>query len=591
MFKQTNNNRYEEYKSKYYPIDAIAEACVDYYGEEFRDTITETKEQVEPAFVYTNFSRSNIIEAFKTLYKNNAEALKERYKNMPRAWEQLIKEHPEDFWMYEADNCIWNLECFATKPLLFSPYTLARHKDVLQYLGFDISKILLKNKETGLLKENSKSKETEKLKNYVKNSINGNIKIDNFLNIDDFIKKYNVRAENKINYHIEAFQDPITNTFKDFMQDNPKSDFTFLEDEIPKIPDNLTKKDKQFLSKFIETQSNLNFIDENSAFYILQGINKIFNKNFQNIQELQKDTTLSLFLEYREDYSLAVNRYIFACHADRLGLISSNYKNPFYQDTVEHFTNKSSVAACYEDNLISISMEKEDKINVSDITHEFNHAIGHKYGAHDFSPESRGFDEIVNEFLTINIMKKIKPEQFENDPHVKLRGNYVCTYQSGIDLMSNFLNKYENLLKMCKIKQQTKILKDFIGEENFKRLMKYSTLIEEQKYGRLNYALNFNGKKITTIKEMLELYNNKQISKDNFVDKAWNKFKSFIEYNNFVNQLVEHYEEFEKGNIINFQTETEISEIKAREEELRQKKQKEEDDKKEMEEIFGSLKK
>lgn len=530
------SDKYQELYDKNFPAKGMLETYVAYYGEEYRKQLQSILKNTHVEFFMPSFSANEIEKAFKKVYGSNSDI--------------DYKEEAEYFYL--------NLQQLANHGSIFSELNLVKHAKVLTELGFNVSKILLKHKELPIYKLNTNSPETEKLKNYAKYSLAKKDINSDYLNIENFIVEYNKCADNKQVYNIHYVKDTKDEMAIHLDGKKVKKDYSDTNIDFPLIDiDNLEEQDNQFLQDLIKARTNILFLDNEFATYVLKGINKIFNKNFQSIEELHKDKSIEIFLSVKDMFSEGLDEFIVSREASKIGLVAKDKNNNtdfnHYLDDSNYLNQKPNALAATVNNRILIPLNKNN--TVWEIMHEMNHRIANENG--DFEKISTGFNEVVNEYLTLKAMEKVDKQHFKGYNFERSNG---CSYHRGISILNAFLVKFEPILKKCQLGDGPEILESFIGKENFKTLMDFGNLIEDKKYGAFNIEVKYNnGIFVDSISQWLDYYKKHPDMLNDIQSANLADLQKFINYDNFVNQLVEHYEEFEKGNIINLSLKGDLS--------------------------------
>jgi len=570
-------------RDKYYPIDKIADAVTKFFIEELptinpqviEGDVKQVKEETKVQFVFSSVAKLKIRKAFEEFYKDN----------------------PNVNWEEEAEWCYDNLESLADNNAVFSEIALRRHSKVLETMNFKLNKILLRHKENRTLKLNRNSKETERLLEFIRGEDGKKITTD----VKDFVSKYSSRrlmimidglydkrpySKENFSFEVQSYKGIDDLHLNDIsLPSEYEKDVTLPDDhnEFEKMYvsldyEKLSKEDIRFLEKFARPTTPIFFWDNNFCAYVLTNINRIFNKNYQNIEELRTDKTMTAFLDFREQYATALNKLIKYSKAKERGFISNSQTAGDFKDIYQLFEDKPFVGAAtgysidengYLKAIISVAVgfEIDNKYksgeiytnkrtsSVRSVLHEFLHALGALNGDFKENEKTRGFNEIVNEFITQEIKKKLNPKDFEN---VDLPFESGCGYWPGIYVMIPFLKKYRKVLFESKIFKAQETLQNFIGENNYKKLMEYGNLLSLNHFGAFTHTIIHNGQEITYYYQFLKEYKKDPSIMDLLDNYERKKIEECLEYDKFINQLVEHYEEFKIGKITDFSTQTEI---------------------------------
>jgi len=528
-------NAYEKTKERYYPIDKILSAITSYFGEDKKEIIAKLKETT-PIFLVGKDMRT-------FLNMDSQKTVKEAFE---KAYPDVVKSTPN----YEE--IVFNLNNQLSLLTSRHPYEtyinfIVKYPKVLTELGFDPKQIIFKQRTEDesfkyVVKETDERKKLrdylDKLYGYKEDRVTFNIFID------QIIQEYNVCAELKIYYEkMLPLRFGDENEIAIFNAGNDTK--VEYDGDIPKLPNSeeLSEDSKKFLQDLMQSKY---LCDEWTEQIVVEELNKIFKRNYKDIYELMDDKSMEIFLRFRTTCSKAIDLEQFIEIAKDRGLTPSNKELDLdYQERTSCLLEEN-YNGCYRGNDKTIDLLFPAAICT--IIHELLHALGHTKGDFTaFDEKSRGFNEVVNEFLSMKVLEKLKPEDFKD-----LKFDDGCNYRTGIDVLRKFLNKYENELKECQFSDAPKKLQELIGKKNFDTLMKYGNLIEETNYGKFATAINYNNKNITTMNEFLQIYE-KDKSIINLVNKSeLAKVQMFIEYNKFTEKLVDNHQEFKKGNITDF---------------------------------------
>lgn len=530
------SKKYEELKNKYCPDELIKDMAVAYYGEENRKKIEKQIDNTSVVFVAKNLNRVEVKDAFR--------------KQFPNATEEEINKKAAIF--------IKNLQELNAEELSsFAPNFIAQNSKIFQLLGFDVSKILLRHKATGALKLNEKSEETQKVINYGKYSISKKDINEDVVDIDKFIQTYNNCANRKETFKLL----PTTNNLNGKLEISnhyafPLNDYSNLGVEYPKL--NITNnKDKKFLADFLASDfSTAKGISESEK-YIVDGINRIFNRNHTSYDEILQDRSLDIFFDIKKEAYTQIYNFIIEKNVNKTDFVASDEQQ--YNDAMAQFKTDLNTTAFHDANKKTLNIPVHENISFGSIAHEFNHAIGtnDENQVSAFSGESTGLNEIFNEFLTMRMMDNYKDKI---DSTIDIKKNRNSNYHSGIDVMMPFLSKYEGKIKECQLSDNApKVLQDFIGKSNYEKLKDYANLLAKNQYGKFCSAIVYKGKKIVDINQFMQIYKQDTSIMEMVPKNELEKVEQSLEYNKFMEQLVEHYEEFEKGDIVDISLESELN--------------------------------
>lgn len=541
------DNKFKETSEKLVPKQDIIEFAVSFYGEQYREQITKNINELGVVLV----TKDELGYIVKSMFK-------EKYQDKTKDWEQM------------AENFIINLNNLGNNFGLVDATMLARDAKVLAELGFDVKKIIRKN-EIGLF-EFIQGPETERLKMYIQ-TMNIDKKAKGPLEdyIDNYVKAYNICAENKKLYSSDSFRDINAKKSKIY---NPNVRLTFASEcidiqkeynniDIPKMPEELTKEDKKFLNDLFMSKGPVSLWSDSFAEYIVKGINRIFNKNYTSIKEVVNDKSMELLFNFKDNLTNARveeikqdNKLNSKKYSDKKEIIHRSYIRDFFND-------ETAAAEYYPQHVIMIGID--DEYSLHDVLHEVNHAlsantfweddnlsdlrkVGFKHGANKDHDE--GFNEIVNEFLTNKLQEKI-PKDYMESKSLKSTTDYQ--YTAGIELLEKFLNKFENKLKECQMGDADEVLKNFIGERNYNLVISYGAIISKLAYGNMNFPFNqrFNiSQPILKASDWVAFHKAGKDKGFQYIDSEINTLQIFLSIEKFFERLAENYAEFEKGNII-----------------------------------------
>jgi len=177
------------------------------------------------------------------------------------------------------------------------------------------------------------------------------------------------------------------------------------------------------------------------------------------------------------------------------------------------------------------------------------------------------FNEIVNEYLTQEVMKEVTKEEMNNKPVFK---NKECNYTSGVNIMKPFLDKYKKVLiqsqvnrgDMIKVTDYSKHppvkeikngenpLMKFIGKQNYKFLLIYTKVLGLCNYGKfLKAQKGENKKEIAEVADWIKDYKKDPKQALDNLDTNIENMGIFVSFEKFLNDLVANYEKFENNQI------------------------------------------
>lgn len=511
--------QYQQYLGKYFPKQTIIDDMVSYYGEQHRKYIEEKINNMNVVFVPTQLALTEVEQAFSEVYKDKQpEEIKELAFNFVENASKLSVNYKPNDLSFLIDN-----------------------KDVLVILGFNIDEIIAKNSDGDFILK--QTEETKKLANFTSFSVKkAEVKSD-LIGVDNFISLYNeCLLFLSLPQTIDLNMDFENNTLK--LCCMYRDDIDFIESDI-NFPDIeiKDKEDEEFLENFIKEKELIENWTEDYAEYVVNGINKLFNKNHQTMQEVLSDESLVIFIALKDKMTDLFQKLAVVDNTNMEDYAESLNNKREFNLAVATFANSDVIAAFYTKLYDYIGIPINNEVKYCDITHETNHSLnGVSYcDTDDINEHERAvaFNEIVNEFLNFQMLTKNgKPTSVDSK------------YNYGIHILNNFLNKYEDKLKDFHFKDSAEELKNFIGEKNYNTLMNYSYILKKADYGSRKLYVNINGKylnaeisKVLTSKrkyELAELVHEKQQLVINL----------FLKYDNFLQELVENFQEFEKGNIV-----------------------------------------
>ena len=396
--QNANSKKYNDYVNAFCPPDKIIEWFTLYYGESKREYIESVIKNVPVIFIPRKTIDIDILLAYK--------------KVCPNLTIDKLKDCAEMFFMLLAD--------LVTDGTILSRGITDIEIKVLKELGFSPSKLLLKHKEADIFKL-AKNEEAERLKNYVIHSINRSEINNDVLDIDSYVSMFNKMAESGRLFprDIKIYKKGDKFTVSESGFANKDEKFT---PDIAKIDDyNLTEEDKQFLSDLINSGSLRS--GENDE-YIISKINKIFHKNHASIDDIKDDESLYLLFSLNKRLKRRLKDVVLASNINKEDFIPANnpeMENIFIEEIIG-FTNASNDAGSYnpKDKTMQITLDKSSlSMSMTLTMHEYNHALSHILNNCGFNEVNSGllgnrkspaFNEIVNEYLTQQIIENIPEE-------------------------------------------------------------------------------------------------------------------------------------------------------------------------------------
>ena len=323
---------FKKVQKEIFPKKKIIEFCVNYYGEQYRGKITKIIEALDVVFVAEDLLGYGLNVLFKKEY--------EGYDKEIIDWEERAL-------IFKT-----NLTEFVNGSDLFRPEILARDSKILHQMGFNIRKIIKVEAEGGI--SIIDSEETKRLKDYI-NSLNPPaIKKVSGYHIVDLYEK--CAKENKLfNLYVSMGQgDKLFVSYDQKVKLNFRSDLKFPE--LPKgFMDFVDSEHVDFLEDFVSAKGKLDSWSEEESKYILNGMNKLFNKNFQTMQEFIKDESMELII------LLAIAIFVLAY---RYNTGDNVYK--FFADTVAGVYNTYAPYS-YSGNKLALTASKNNSFCKRDL--------------------------------------------------------------------------------------------------------------------------------------------------------------------------------------------------------------------------------
>jgi len=534
----SNEIIYYELMENLFPKDLFTEVLSEYYGTDKREFISERVSNIDVVFVPKKLSSYKIQQAFRNCRDNEAELEKQSdyligilnyYKNQQVKDKVVIK-------------------------------TLIENQDIVAELGFDLHQIIKKRKLTGQLTFVD-TEETRRFKQFIADEITNTRITENNINFDSFINYYNNCAQEKFLFDIQS----VRSNGQFYV--NAVGTGQWLSEELLKnnffIINELQEEDKQFLFDLLESKVKLENLDRNSAKYVVKNINRIFSTNYRNAQEMFADARLLLFFGCVDMVKPHVKQFIYDENIGKNQYISQELTEQEYDGITSYFDNNPNAIAVFynflneHQNVVGVSLGVD--ISLAYTMHEANHVLaansvyGLGFDKYNYtgSREDYGlkaFNEFVNEFLTKRAIENYN-SKLENG--VKPIEQAKSGYDVGIDVMKRFLLKFETKLKECQLsaftwQNATKTMEDYIGVNNFNKLVEFSAIIAENNWGFLNLPINEHfttdniATWITEYKKNPELLNLISGQTRDTVIK-------FIEMDKFFEKLVENFNIFEQG--------------------------------------------
>lgn len=516
---------YDQLINLFVPKEKIIEYSVNYFGEDKRRLIESKINTMGINFVAKDLSTLEIRLACKKIYKNKLGVN----------------------WLEEANKCIKNLKALSSNSKLFSIETLASHSMVLRELGFDVNNILIKNSRSDKFKLIN-SEETKKLKNYVVYSVNKADVVKDVIDVNSLIKAYNEASQAKCFTGFNTTIDDQTkklNLSLEFELNNIIR-YNNLDCDFPKIIP-LNKKGQDFLLEFLQAEGPVSAWDDKYANYMLSGINKIFKRKYNSINDVLKDKTMKIFLDVMNRAAIALKNHITTINTDKSFFMPMQDEKEYIR-IAQNFTS-GSASAFYQADSHEINIPLNVNSSIEVVLHEVNHAYS-KYISLSQSkmPVNHPLYEIITEFITRRTLQNIPKEEIYNDGVFDAKNSI---YVGGISLMEKFLIKFEKVIKKAQLEGYEKVFTNYFGKENFKKLLSYASFIKQNNWGVMSIPLMIKDRKTTTnLKEWLSIYKKTDKIINHTEEKYLNKLYAFDEMDNFLDDLISHYADFEKGIIV-----------------------------------------
>lgn len=518
----------------------IIEIFVKYYGEENRQFITKKITDVKIKYGMRD----------ELAYKINAR-FKAKYQDKNENWESMAESYAE------------MLKNLSNEKVGVDATLLAKEANVLTDLGFNYKKIIRKTKEGSF--EIIDSSETRKLKEIIKNEKFFISKRDKKLlkeaDMNRFTELYNMCVDN----NLLAFNKIcIIWRNKGWEYDKSLTSEYQPEENKPFYKlNNLNRKNMEFLYDYFTAKGPADLWNDKQTKYILKGINKLFDKNYETMQEFMNDPQMKMFVDFKE--KVVEDTVEERIASRRRSSLESLVDDEALSSNLHMYDPTDSTKAYYsfgnEGKINEMQLPIASNIAIDDILHEMNHCISASVDGDNintgFAKSSEGFNEIMNEFLTQQAVNNIDAETVKKST-IKLHSN-DCGYSAGVKFMSKFLNKFEPLLKKCQLADgnRTKVITDFIGVNNTVKLMLVGNWMKKCNYANL-VILDDGNKK--DIHDVLEDY------KNNPNKPAYQSNRDLMvilsKIDDFMNEMVSNYTEFEKGNIVEAKTQISLDDEK-----------------------------
>lgn len=363
--------KFEELLAEYCPKNLYIDMFTKYYGEEHKEYIKKRIEDTPVVLVADDMFYFQFQHIFKDRYKTDGAELIRSLKSLSKGNDSK-----------EIIDC------------------LIKNRKELEELGFDVFKIIGKNKLTGKLVL-LKSEETKRLMDFVKPPLKST---EDKIDIESIIKFYNVALEEEMVFHPQLEMDEHGQFVVTRKANGLLGSITVPQKKLIYTGDMAIL---QFMSDLIFMENEIDFFTHNESKYLLKHINNLFGTKYKTLKDLMNDSELALFMDYlkliRGEVSLLSKR-------TKRGDIASFVDPKLSKDAYERCLHKfeSPIAGFYgaledgpQEALVSIKLSAKTRRVGS---HEFNHVISDNEdgrGVSVYQDEYAGnaLNEIINEFL------------------------------------------------------------------------------------------------------------------------------------------------------------------------------------------------
>ena len=544
----SNETLYNEYIKEVFPRELFVEIFSKYYGEDKKEFICDSIENIKVAFIPKKVSSYKIKQAY---YECRGNVSDEQYEK-------------------EAGSLIFELDELVNGniPSRVIIDTLIKNQDIIEKLGFDLHQIIKRSKVLKMLSI-VPTEETNRFKDFIANEVkNTKVTAEN-IEFNSFINYYNKCAsENKLfnftsNRENDLFSVMPSESWKLTEQDFSSNKFFIIGE--------LKKEDKEFIFDLFESKSNIDNLDKNMSQYVVKNINRIFGTTHKNIKEILSDPRLMMFFSCIEEVKIHTKQFIYDQNINTQQFIAPELTADEYNELSSYFSNSACAAVFYNhingvESVIGIPILEKFPLSYS--IHEVNHALGlnvngdtgfARFGIEDERTKegSIRFNEIVNEFLTKRAIENYNSKLSDPSKSVEIA---ECGYDIGIKLMEKFLLKFEDKLKDCQLAETTSqmanvILENYIGIENYYKIRDFAADISENNGGWFNVpikskfpikrAMGIND--LCNIADWLEEYEKNPEIIDLVPKEDLGKVIKFIEMHKFFDKLVEKYDTLESS--------------------------------------------
>ncbi len=503
------SKEYDEFLQEYYPKDLYIDMFSQYYGEDHKEFVKSRIESVPVVLVTSDILSLKLKQIFKEDYQ------------------------------IEGTKLLKDLKAIAKNESSKEAITnLVKNREIIKQLGFDVTKIVGKQKLTGKLVI-MPTEETNRFISFIDPSKNIEAMKD-LIDIDSIVDHYNVCCRDNTRYRFEVHIIDGTLRF-DTIAIN--SEMHWNSDSKPIL--NLTDQDKEFLLDLILTKNNLS---KNDSKYVLKSVNRIFNKEYKNINEILADH--EAFFLVAHDVKTEISKVSKKVNSNTYCLIPQELNEQDYLDAFEYIRTTGydgfySLQYGEKKELIAILTDRDNK---SIGSHEANHAIS--VNGKDLEIDCglhghyMGLNEIVNEFLN-----KRAIENYNNNPNnIEKIDDGGSGYDVGVKFMEKFLITYEDKFKESYLAGEANnttswgVLSKYFGFNNLHNLCIYAEKIRENNWGHFtrNFGANDIVNWIEEYKKHPEILNDIPAKyKDDIID--------FIQFDRLLELLIERKQHFEKG--------------------------------------------
>ena len=527
-------SQYDRLKEEYFPKDLIVDIATRYYGEERRQAIKDFLD-INIVFLVDNQFKLRLRELFEEKYKSSMFGY--------------------DYTDELVEKFFTNISNLIQKGVdSFNPEEFKKDADIFEKLGFDIMKILKKDKQTGKVVL-ADSEETQRLIDcIVLDNKSEHVSLYTF----SVLKAYNEAAEKggvvAPEFKIEEgeenkFYINVANSFIQKVEStSPNNDL-----ELLKIKEDISLEHLQMLNKILTMRgSNIGVWKDEKADIFVECINELFNTKYSSISEITGDPKMSYFLSFRAQCAEYYDQYVRAYNLVNKGVLAPEGYQIDNGEVVRYALENPDVLQWTEigDKNRIVIIAGRYAIDGGTTIHESNHALTNVR-----QPLNRSIKEIINEYLKT---KMVKFATYEEKVRLKIRENGNCAYSAAVVFMLPFLDMCEEEMKNGVFSRTVngivENVKSLIGEENWQIIEEQTKKIEDRNWGHFVRAINIDGKKIRDVNEFIQEYRKNpdlEIPNDISLEDR-QALQEAIEFDKFLCKIVEHKSEFKQGNIQNF---------------------------------------